>query len=705
MVRLGAVEEPRRQRLDLGLHRIVDERLTLTGRAERERENELAVGGMRNAATAVARVPGLRAAGAKVRAVIERYFDLQPDVVRNIVGALRTAQTPNLAFVEQLAPLVAAAVGASGTALGRRSAWRHDIVRGFLQQAGDPEVMLADWLEGGAPTGVARDVEWCGILPKVEAVGAAYEGLRQHFARIEPTANYASVEEHRDLVEREIQRLAGKGFVTVYENWEAVKARLGEVVVSKMAAIAKQRADGSTKLRLIIDMRRSHVNAHARIHERVVLPRLKDLLADAHALHFGDAGAQDALDMMVVDWDDAFHTMGVMPEEFPRQVVKGFAGEYIGYETVLFGGGGSPGVWGRAAAFLGRSGQALFEAHETRIQVYVDDPWTIWRGTPERRDRNKAVLLAWWLVLGPPISWRKVQVGRKVTWIGATVSLQDGCIQLAIEEDFIGSVIEALDASTGTYLQARDVRKLAGRAEWAASIVPYLKAQISPLWAALTGAPGDRIARSRIAHSLTWLRAFFGGTRGTLVRRYPIVEPAVNNRALIELDASPWGLGGVLYMNGMPVSWYAEPVSKLDMERFGIVIGSPKDQALLEMLAILVGVRLWFDASRQRAWTLGVRSDSQAALGALCKLRSRDARMNAVIRELALDLAEGLYEVGVVEHLPGRCNVVADALSRFYQPGGNRTVPVCLAGVAVVSRGSLCVCSGGSFSSANRLEA
>jgi hypothetical protein len=37
--------------------------------------------------------------------------------------------------------------------------------------------------------------------------------------------------------------------VTVYSDWAAVQAALGNVVVSKMAALAKQRADGTTKLR------------------------------------------------------------------------------------------------------------------------------------------------------------------------------------------------------------------------------------------------------------------------------------------------------------------------------------------------------------------------------------------------------------------------------------------------------------------------
>ena len=82
----------------------------------------------------------------------------------------------------------------------------------------------------------------------------------------------------------------------------------------------------------------------------------------------GRRGGED-LEFMVLDWGDAFHSKGVLDAEKPHQVVKGTGATFIGYETVLFGGAGSPGVWGRAAAFLGRSGQALFGFDEARLQV------------------------------------------------------------------------------------------------------------------------------------------------------------------------------------------------------------------------------------------------------------------------------------------------------------------------------------------------
>ena len=49
--------------------------------------------------------------------------------------------------------------------------------------------------------------------------------------------------------------------------------------------------------------------------------------------------------------------------------------------------------------------------------------------------------------------------------------------------------------------------------------------------------------------------------------------------------------------------------------------------------------------------------------------------MNTVIREMVLDLAEGLYELDFMEHVPGVLNVVPDILSRWSQPGATTAVP------------------------------
>ena len=42
--------------------------------------------------------------------------------------------------------------------------------------------------------------------------------------------------------------------------------------------------------------------------------------------------------------------------------------------------------------------------------------------------------------------------------------------------------------------------------------------------------------------------------------------------------------------------------------------------------------------------------------------------MGLIAREAALDVADGLYEPLVVEHIPGVANVLADVLSRRRDP-------------------------------------
>ena len=48
--------------------------------------------------------------------------------------------------------------------------------------------------------------------------------------------------------------------------------------------------------------------------------------------------------------------------------------------------------------------------------------------------------------------------------------------------------------------------------------------------------------------------------------------------------------------------------------------------------------------------------------------KSKSAAVNLVVREAALDMAEGLYRIDVREHIPGVTNLWPDALSRVGQP-------------------------------------
>ncbi len=158
--------------------------------------------------------------------------------------------------------------------------------------------------------------------------------------------------------------------------------------------------------------------------------------------------------------------------------------------------------------------------------------------------------------------------------------------------------------------------------------------------------------------------AFFDGRRGSLSKIYAPWHRQSRLAIRITCDASPWGFGATLEVAGVLTSWFAEPISQFDVERFSICVGQSRHQALLECLAVLIAVRLWLPTWREEQLTVVVRSDSTAALAAFAKQRSTTADISAVVRELALDCAEGRYRVEVLQHIEGRLNFFADILSR-----------------------------------------
>ena len=57
-------------------------------------------------------------------------------------------------------------------------------------------------------------------------------------------------------------------------SWDDIKHELKNVIVSRVAAIIKERDDGSVKVRIIIDILQIMLNSFAKINERIVLPCL-----------------------------------------------------------------------------------------------------------------------------------------------------------------------------------------------------------------------------------------------------------------------------------------------------------------------------------------------------------------------------------------------------------------------------------------------
>ena len=213
------------------------------------------------------------------------------------------------------------------------------------------------------------------------------------------------------------------------------------------------------------------------------------------------------------------------------------------------------------------------------------------------------------------------------------------------------------------------------------AVVFWLRAWIAPLWAAIASTaqwqgPPEKatVAHRQVAFSLEWLEAFMAGRKGNLMRIIPVHTAPSEGVVRILCDASPWGIGAVLIIDDLPVQRMEDTFTEMDHLVMGTVEGSPDGQAAFEALAILVAARIWLPMWADRPMSVILQSDSIAALGSTAKAGSSVPHLNAVMRELSLDLAEAAYSVSFFGHVPGDLNHWADALSRRTDPNAPKEV-------------------------------
>jgi hypothetical protein len=211
---------------------------------------------------------------------------------------------------------------------------------------------------------------------------------------------------------------------------EVLHERFKKGTASKLALIIKQKPDGSTKRRIVIDMRRSSGNARARVSERIVLPRAQDKVKSLRVMRAREqelketkhmsilkgsrAYEQAEVEFILIDLQDAFCHFGVHPDELRHCISPGLeSGTGILWVAML----------GRLSAAIGRLVQSLFHPASGQVQVYVDDVALMIRGAPEQRNLRMAKVLYVLAAFGVQVALPKGERGRSVTWIGTTFEL------------------------------------------------------------------------------------------------------------------------------------------------------------------------------------------------------------------------------------------------------------------------------------------
>ena len=131
------------------------------------------------------------------------------------------------------------------------------------------------------------------------------------------------------------------------------------------------------------------------------------------------ASGSEQIEMMCVDFSNAFNMLPLRRDEKPFVVVKGADGSYYAIQVVCFGLSPGPLLWARVAAAGMRLAQSTMLTQEGRLQCFVDEP-LILACANSKSERTRVFLrcLLLWAVLGLDLAWHKSQRGFSLTWIG-----------------------------------------------------------------------------------------------------------------------------------------------------------------------------------------------------------------------------------------------------------------------------------------------
>jgi len=272
-----------------------------------------------------------------------------------------------------------------------------------------------------------------------------------------------------------------------------------------------------------------------------------------------------------------------------------------------------------------------------RLQMYVDDPITVYLDSKSACELPADIMIAWWLTLGLPLSWAKGSFTPSVhRWIGTDFSTRvvDGAAAgvITVPAEFAQNLFDVLEpfAQARGHVSEAAVDQALGKAGRLMYLVPSVRPWVSALWGALAGSraanrgqrresPPGRHAAKRFAPAARWIRTLLRpppSSSPLLPLEQLVVEsmPAIDLQGpLLQIDASPWGGGMVLCQDGKAKEYAVIAWTPQDAKKLSTKIGSPDGQTSWEYLVVLLGLLIW--GSEHRSTGIAILGDNLAALG------------------------------------------------------------------------------------------
>lgn len=686
---------------------------SLSKKEVKELENDIAIGGMRNPDVAVTRLWAVREHGAIFR-------DRWEEFVREFPGALEVGKKYATKEAMLKKELVEAWAKVMEEALGEfeihqapedavklkenfeyTSPLNRDLWLKWRVATRDPDNGLYTFIKDGVPLGMERSIPTSnGIFPSVKSGHQVNEDEGMEFEVLRGLSNYTSVQEQPEEAEIEISRYLEKGYVKKM-SWNEVEERMGKVgTVSKLALIIKQRSDLSVKRRIVIDLRRSGGNDRAKVDERLILPRISDVLRSLRKMsslkHRAEEDAEERresgpveTEIFLIDLKDAFCHFAIHKDELRHCVSPGVIrpGEALVWVAMLFGFKAAPLLMARLSAAVGRLLQSMMQPHECMTQIYVDDVLLLATGTREHRERLLSLVLYTLGAMGMMLSLDKGERGTRLTWIGATIELRDDVVEFGIPEKMVKEVLEEItEWPKRGMVSCKSLRSTTGKLSWISGILPRTRWSTSVFYKVLAAAEEEAasgeeakralkredkrskvglVAVKRLGAALPWITKVLQGRMAKLLVRREELELTQAQWGLVT-DASPLGLGATLIRINEEGQCtiqeaYEAKVSREEARLLQQEFGEASSQAVMETYAVLRAMYKW--QQKLAGEPVALKSDSTVALAIMGKLSSPTPVLNFLAGEIAFAMEE--FDIKAIhrQFLPGKLNVEADWLS------------------------------------------
>ena len=259
-----------------------------------------------------------------------------------------------------------------------------------------------------------------------------------------------------DLTRSLIQDNMSAGYAFVLEGGEPeARRRWGKLVASGKLGVV--RAPGK-KPRLIGDGSVSGANRASRIHEHVRLPGLQGIQ------RFLSMPAAQEKSWVAFSFDvAAAHKRVLTCEQEQGLCCFVLEGVWYVYRSCFFGTKWSAYWWSRVGAWLVRM-LHRFIWLQHGLWLYVDDGMLLLPKSVAPLVGGVAVMFL--RALGVPLSWRKLDLGTQLVWIGWKFNLEGAHASLPLEKREKLSILLGPLCKKGAKVERREVESLIGLLIW-----------------------------------------------------------------------------------------------------------------------------------------------------------------------------------------------------------------------------------------------